>query len=216
MKSLRVDDTQEDESDEDINAAIALLQRQKAAKKAQRQASRAALKSPVVSSRVPLSPAIAPAPEPAGRNIYDQQDDVRNWFRNQNRGSSGQAFSPGYGLRDRQPGADRLPPEEQRLGAQGSVHRLYPAPSPIRPVVNKDEGWGDRNAITAPQSAGDTRHTFTPPDAQQETDLADRTTAPTSSRDSPNLFTESETTGQPSTAVTPVTAYVPWPTEGVQ
>jgi hypothetical protein len=42
-----------------------------------------------------------------------------------------------------------LPPKEQRVGPEGSFHRVYPASTEIAPPRNADEGW-DKSSELAP------------------------------------------------------------------
>ncbi|BEI90971.1 uncharacterized protein CcaverHIS019_0310410 [Cutaneotrichosporon cavernicola] len=51
------------------------------------------------------------------------------------------SFSSGYGLRPGHRDPGKLPPEEERVGPDGSRHRMYPAPSPTAVPSNVDEGW---------------------------------------------------------------------------
>jgi hypothetical protein len=48
-----------------------------------------------------------------------------------------------------------LPPEEERIGPEGSRHRIYPAKSPIEAPVNIDEGWD----TTTPDLMSDSHYT---------------------------------------------------------
>lgn len=43
-----------------------------------------------------------------------------------------------------------LPPLEERIGPEGSRHRVYPAPSPIDPPLNVEEGWPEDTPSPAP------------------------------------------------------------------
>lgn len=36
-----------------------------------------------------------------------------------------------------------LPPQEELIGPGGTVHRMYPAPSPIAAPVNSNSGWAE-------------------------------------------------------------------------
>ncbi|CAD6590264.1 MAG: hypothetical protein TREMPRED_005679, partial [Tremellales sp. Tagirdzhanova-0007] len=59
------------------------------------------------------------------------------------RTEDGKAFSPGYGIRNATSPTQKLPPEEALIGPNGTVHRMYPAPSPIAPPLNATSGWVD-------------------------------------------------------------------------
>lgn len=75
-----------------------------------------------------------------------------------------------------------LPPAEDLITPEGVVHRQYPAPSPVSPAVNLNEGWADTDPVgdtsvdrghpsdkTSGSSAEDTNNSSFP-------DLADTST----------------------------------------
>ncbi|WVF67553.1 hypothetical protein IAT40_002310 [Kwoniella sp. CBS 6097] len=161
------------------------------------------------------------------------------------------SFSPGYGFRQLRPGVDYLPREEELVTPEGAVHRVYPAPAPICPPANADQGWEDHDEVDNKQSSTASSHSLEVvlhenlaikvPNSQQPQPLSPPLTAPATpspikqevraaakpfdprdrSRDAPPHLAGSTTDSsakatRSATAAPAKTAYVSWPTEGVQ
>ncbi|RSH81608.1 hypothetical protein EHS25_006230 [Saitozyma podzolica] len=63
---------------------------------------------------------------------------------------SREVYSPGYGIRGA-PKHQELPPPDELVRPEGSVHRIYPAPSPVAPPLNSGSGWGGESVEAAPR-----------------------------------------------------------------
>ncbi|WWC93460.1 hypothetical protein V866_000294 [Kwoniella sp. B9012] len=70
------------------------------------------------------------------------RDDSYKYYQGQRISSN--VFSPGYGFRPSAPRNDTLPDPEELVGPYGAVHRIYPAPCPVAPPINANDGWVDQ------------------------------------------------------------------------
>ncbi|WVR00470.1 hypothetical protein IAU59_007613 [Kwoniella sp. CBS 9459] len=179
-----------------------------------------------------------------GRPVYKgNQGSVFHAYYQGQRLSSG-AFSPGYGFRAPHPGCDHLPRPEELVTSEGAVHRVCPAPAPLCPSANADEGWEEEKtmienpASTTPspfievvldkasalQMPRQFSHPLSPPPTasvtpypckQQQVRISDpkEREAPPHLASKPPLTPTSPETSAPATGKT---AYVAWPSEGVQ
>ncbi|OCF32760.1 hypothetical protein I316_05682 [Kwoniella heveanensis BCC8398] len=229
-----------DEDDEDVEREIERLQREKVARRAQRQASRAHPETrPAAESNVRGAPA-GPA--------TDETDESYKYYQGRRLASS--AFSPGYGYRTPHPETDHLPPPEELVTAEGAVHRIYPAPTPLCPPANADQGWDDikeadkkRSSSTSSPSIEVVLHkqpsipapvrqrsrplspaltaSSTPPSVKQEVQSHPNVVDSRNREAPPHMSIRSTKLAMPApaptqTSSTSKTAYVAWPSEGVQ
>ncbi|WWC90489.1 uncharacterized protein L201_005425 [Kwoniella dendrophila CBS 6074] len=115
---------------------------------------------------VVLSPVNAEASIPLnGNHSTAPKDEHYKYYQGQRLSST--VFSPGYGFRSPVLGNDPLPSPQELVGPYGTVHRIYPAPSPICAPLNANTGWADddqpssRN-VTNRDSANDSRSSIAP------------------------------------------------------
>ncbi|KAK6910790.1 hypothetical protein I203_104823 [Kwoniella mangroviensis CBS 8507] len=98
----------------------------------------------------PLDPVNSQDFVPRGREAAAPvRDDSYKYYQGQRISSN--VFSPGYGFRPSAPRNDTLPDPEELVGPYGAVHRIYPAPCPVAPPINANDGWADE------MTAADTR-----------------------------------------------------------
>ncbi|WVQ68387.1 uncharacterized protein L199_006595 [Kwoniella botswanensis] len=91
------------------------------------------------------------------------RDDSYKYYQGQRISSN--VFSPGYGFRPSAPRNDTLPDPEELVGPYGAVHRIYPAPCPVAPPINANDGWVNEvpTADTRPFSSAASASDHPPP-----------------------------------------------------
>ncbi|WVQ95075.1 hypothetical protein IAU59_002168 [Kwoniella sp. CBS 9459] len=256
----------DDDSDEEIRRReleLKRLRKERAARKAQKQGvasgtagedrtvSRVSAVSTHLGSNIQPIPGQQPKIQGKQGTGLPETQSIRHeesfkYYQGQRLSSS--AFSPGYGFRAPHPGSDHLPKPEELVTSEGAVHRVYPAPAPLCPPANADEGWEEDKTMTenpasttpspsievvlhkastlqmprqvSPPLSPPLRAPVTPSHwEQQQVRAPVRITDPTERDAPPHMSSKSRLTptspGSPA-PTTGKTAYVAWPSEGVQ